>query len=73
MEFPEVADTLWNLSNEEMRHMQLLHNMVEKVIKQYRETNGDPPANMLAVYDYVHEQAIEKATEAKMIQNMYKD
>lgn len=70
-EYPEVAELLNMLSNEELKHMQLLHNMVEKVINNYRQTNGEPPAPMQAVYDYLHDQAIEKVTEVKVMQQFY--
>lgn len=70
-EYPEVAELLNMLSNEELKHMQLLHNMVEKVINNYRQTNGEPPAAMQAVYDYLHDQAIEKVTEVKVMQQFY--
>lgn len=72
LDFPEVAEMFYNLSLEETRHMTILHNMVEKIIKAYREEHGDPPVEMMAVYDYLHEQAIEKAAEAKSYQDMYK-
>ena len=72
-EWPELSRTLYNLSAQEMEHMNLLHNEVAAIIKKYRETNGDPPANMLAVYDYLHKEQIDKAAEVKVLQNMYKE
>ena len=72
-EWPELSRTLYNLSTQEMEHMNLLHNEVAAIIKKYRETNGDPPANMLAVYDYLHKEQIDKAAEVKVFQNMYKE
>lgn len=70
-EYPEVADLLNLLSAEEMRHMQMLHAQVAKLIDQYRKTAGDPPAAMLAVYDYLHEKAIDETKEVKILQQMY--
>lgn len=70
-QYPEVADLLNILSNEEMKHMQMLHNMVVKLIEGYRKTSGEPPAAMLAVYDYLHEKFIEEAKEVKIMQQMY--
>ena len=70
-EYPEVAELMNMLSAEEMKHMQLLHNQVVKLIDTYRKTNGEPPANMLAVYDYLHNKYIEETKEIKIMQQMY--
>ena len=70
-EYPEVAEVLNMLSAEEMKHMQILHNQVVKIIENYRKEKGEPPAAMLAVYDYLHEKFIEDAKEVKMMQQMY--
>ena len=59
------------LSAEEMKHMQLLHNQVVKLIENYRKTNGEPPAAMQAVYDYLHQKYIDEAKEIKVMQQMY--
>ena len=71
-EHPELARTLYNISLQEMDHMNLLHNEVSDIIKKYREEHGDPPEDMMAVYNYLHEEQIEKAAEAKSLQSMYK-
>lgn len=69
--YPEVAELMNMLSNEEMKHMQLLHNQVVKLIETYRKSEGEPPAEMMAVYNYLHEKAIEEAKEVKVLQQMY--
>ena len=72
-DYPELARTLYNLSLEEMDHMSRLHAQVVEIIESYRKTNGEPPASMMAIYDYLHEQQIEKAAAVKMLQSMYKE
>lgn len=72
-EYPELSRTLYNLSTQEMEHMNLLHNEVAAIIKRYRDTNGEPPVEMMAVYEYLHKDQIEKAAEVKVLQNMYKE
>ena len=72
-EYPELSRTLYNISLQEMEHMKLLHNEVTEIIKKWREKNGEPPADMMAVYDYLHKKQIEKALEVKTMQTMYKE
>lgn len=70
---PDQASTLYNLSIDEMNHMNILHGIVVKLIEDYRKTKGDPPADMLARYNYLHEKQIKKATKVKTLQMMYKE
>lgn len=71
-EYPDMARTLYGISLEETEHMNRLHDIVVEIIAQYRKTNGEPPASMLAVYDYLHKKQIDKAAEVKSMQDMYK-
>ena len=70
-EYPEVADMLWIMSNEEMKHVQNLHSAVAKLIQQYRAAEGEPPEGMMAIYDYMHERQINKAAAIRALQEMY--
>lgn len=71
--YPELSRTLYNLSMQEMEHMNMLHSEVTEIIRKYRETEGEPPADMMAIYDYLHNKQIEKALEVKTLQAMYKE
>ena len=42
------------------------------MIEGYRKTHGEPPAAMMAVYEYVHKKHIERLEEARRYQEMYK-
>lgn len=72
-EYPELSRTLYNISTQEMEHMNLLHGEVTQIIKRYRETQGEPPADMMAVYDYLHKKQIDMSLEVKTLQSMYKE
>ena len=47
-EYPDAAEMMNLLSAEEMKHMQMLHNQVVKIIENYKKMVGEPPADMLA-------------------------
>ena len=71
--FPDLSRTLYEISTEEMGHMSRLHSAAADIIAQYRKDKGEPPAAMLAVYEYLHKKQIEQAAEVKALQAMYKD
>lgn len=69
----ELADLYYALASEEMDHMNRLHKQVVRIIEDYRKEKGEPPADMLAVYNYLHEKHIEKAAEVKSMMSLYKN
>lgn len=72
-EHPTLAQTFYEISNEEMHHVDRLHTEVVKIIEEYRKKNGEPPAPMLAVYEYMHEKQIGAANKVRMYQIQYRD
>lgn len=67
-----IADLYANLAAEELKHMDMLHDMVVKVIDAYRKDNGDPPADMLARYDILHEIHAGDAMKVRLMIKLYK-
>lgn len=71
-EHPALAQVFYNLSTQEDTHQASLHSEVVKIIEEHRRTHGEPPAEMRAVYDYVHQKHIEALAKARTLQEMYK-
>ena len=69
---PELAKMFYNMSLQEMEHMNELHKQVVAIIDKYRKEGGEPPASMMAVYNYLHEKHIDEAAEIKAMQAMFK-
>lgn len=69
---PDTADLFYQLSTEEMGHVDKLHEEVKALIEDYRKEHGDPPKEMMVLYDYLHEMHIGNATKIKIKQGMYK-
>ena len=71
-EEPETADLFYELSVEEMGHMEKLHKEVTELIEEYRKEHGEPPKEMMTLYDYLHEKHMALATRIRITQGMYK-
>lgn len=69
--YPQLADTYYKLSLEEMKHMTMLHDQVVSIIESYKKTKEVPPA-MQVLYDYVHEREIKWAAKIKARQDSFK-
>lgn len=70
---PTLAQTLYTISTQEASHQAMLHAEVVKLIEEHRKMHGEPPASMMAVYDYLHKKHIEKMAEARRYQEAYQN
>ena len=71
-EHPALAQALYTISTQEDAHQAALHSEVVALIEEHRRKHGEPPAAMMAVYDYLHKRHIEKLVEARRYQDLYK-
>lgn len=71
-EHPQLAQVLYTISTQEEGHQQMLHDEVVKIIDNHRKMHGEPPATMMAVYEYVHKKHIDKLADAKRYQDIYR-
>lgn len=71
-EHPSLAQVLYTISAQEDSHQAALHTEVVKLIEEHKRTKGDPPAPMMAVYEYVHKKHIDALADARRYQDLYK-
>lgn len=71
-EDPATAELYYQLANEEIGHMNKLHDRVVSIINEYRKTNGDPPEAMKQVYNMLHKRHISHLASTKGILGTYK-
>lgn len=67
----QLADTYYQLSLEEMRHVTMLHEQAERIITEYKQTHT-APEGMQMLYDYLHERQIKWAAKIKTKQEEFK-
>lgn len=72
-ERPQLAQTFYSLTIDEMKHIDILHDEVVKIITEYRNAGNEVPADMQAVYDYVHQKEIERVHHIKLYLEQYKE
>lgn len=72
-EQPSLAQVLINIAAQEDAHQTMLHGEVVKIIENYRKTKGEPPKEMMAVYDFLHKRHIDKLQEARRYMEIYKN
>ena len=54
-----------------MGHVDKLHADVTKLISEYRQETGEPPKEMLTLYNYLHEKHMAKAMQIRVKQGMF--
>lgn len=72
-EHTSLSECFAALAEEEMGHAKRLHTEIEKLIAEVRARNGEPPAEMLAVYNYMHKKQIEKAAKIRSMIDDYRE
>ena len=72
-EYPDTSKLFYTLSTEELDHANRLHKVVVNLIETYRSEKGEPPKEMMFVYDYLHKKQIDRTAEVKNLQAMYRE
>lgn len=72
-ERPQLAQTFYSLTVDEMKHIDILHDEVVKIINEHRASGNEVPPDMQAVYDYIHQKQIDRVHDIKVYMEQYKE
>ena len=70
-EYPIASRAFYAKSVALMETIKATHDAVVALIEGYKKEKGEPPAPMMAIYDYMHERHINKTAAIKSLQDMY--
>lgn len=73
IENPHLAETFITLAEQEMTHQKMLHAEATRLIEESRQRDGEPPAGMLAVYEYEHGKQIKRAAAIRQMIAEYRN
>ena len=66
-EHPKLAEALHELAEVEMGHVKILHDQVVRLIEEYRRDKGEPPKEMLTIYNYEHNKQVKNSALIKQM------
>lgn len=72
-DYPSLAQALFTISTQEDVHQATIHGEVVKIIQEHRKAHGEPPAPMMAIYEYLHKKSIDRLADARRYQEMYRN
>ena len=71
LDYPVAAQAFYTKSVTLMGTIKGQHDAVVTLIEAYRKEKGEPPAPMMAVYNYLHERQISQAAAVRNLQDIY--
>ena len=63
----ELARTCAELSRQELKHSEMLHEQAARLIRAHRATGAEPPPAMLAVWEHEHDKMLKRTHKVKML------
>ena len=72
LDYPAVSKSYYAKSVTLMSLVKEMHDDVVSLITAYKAEKGEPPAPMMAIYNYEHGRHMDKAAAIKNLQDLYK-
>lgn len=71
-EHKSLADTYIKIAEAHIAIYNMLHEKMVMLIDEHRRSGAQPPATMMAIWDYEHEKLIKEFSEVKYLIEEYK-
>lgn len=71
-EHKQLADVYNKIADMHIQIYDMLHKQMVELIDEHKRMGHNPPAEMLAIWEYEHEKLIEEFSEAKVMVDEYK-
>lgn len=71
MDYPDIAETMYRLSGEELSHAMMLHELATAHLEKMKKESSTDAIAAQILYDFIYEMQIDKTNEAKNYQAMY--
>ena len=68
----KLAETYATLSEEELRHAEMLHKEAVRLIEAHRAAGHTAPEGMMAVWDWEHEKQIDHKARVKTMLQLFR-
>lgn len=62
-----LSDVYHQMAEAELGHVDKLHEQVVRIIKDYRAKGNEPPAEMMAIWEWEHEKEIDHVARIRAI------
>lgn len=67
-----LANTYSTIAAQELDHVNFLHAQVVRMIQAYKSEHGEPPEAMMTVWNWEHDDIVDKVSRVKVLLDMYK-
>lgn len=71
-EYPKMSDVFCKIGEDKLKNINMLHELVVSFINEYRSKKEEPPAAMMAIWEYEHKNMIDEIAELKVKLSMYR-
>lgn len=71
-DYPDIAESIFAISQQEEKHMEMLEDLTTKIMTKYTEKHGEIPKEVMVLSEYMKKCQLRNFEKARLIQQMVK-